>query len=209
MFINSLIPDTSSLKSVVDGKTAKQTVVKWKLNFDIDKLNSPASRNLYFDVVDAFDQISAIPLGEILDFTGDDSNTGEDILLGDILYLYDQILNFSSFGQGSIEKIFDHYIEVHPELPLKIAEIETQHDMGERQINADSKLLMAFMLRNASKHSNQKGIIKFSDKTQVDTNAALINLSYVESLANDYYYETDLIIEALRKNIIEINPICE
>lgn len=210
-FVDSLIPDTSGLKKKVKGEASAQVNLKWRLNFDIDQLNSPASRNLYFDVVDAFDQIAATPLGDIFNFQ--EGDYGQDILLGDILYLYDQILNFATFGQGSIEKVFDHYIENYPDLPLKIAQIETEHDLGERQMDIRPELLTAFVLRAASKYSSQQGIVEFghaleNQQSRVDTNVALINLSYVQELSNNYYYEAELLLDALRKNIIHINLNC-
>ena len=177
---------------------------KWKLNFNIDKLNSPASRNLYFDVVDAFDRISHVTLDEIFE----DIELGGKISLGDILYLYDQILNFSSIGQGSIEKIFDHYIVESPNLPLAISNIETEHDKGLRQMNISKEQFMAFILRNASKFSSEKGIVKFKGNTEIDTNVYLLPLQEVSTLANNYYYDAEKVISAFGKNLITINLVC-
>lgn len=206
-FVKALRPDTSGLKALSKGESTAKAKMKWVFNFDIDKLNSPASRNLYFDVVSGFDEIASTVTLE--DLFGDDVISGQDLKLGDILYLYDQILNFSSFGQGSLEKVFDHYIESNPELPLRIAEIETEHDKGIRQMNVSKEQLMAFILRSASKFSAANGIIEFKSGTsKIDTNVALLSLQEVKSIANDYYRDTELLLDAISKNLISVKPVC-
>lgn len=219
-FIQSIELDLDAIAVDKHGKlkVTGKSQISWKFNFDIDNLTDASSESKYQDVVGGFDELMRVKdangerfltLGDV--FPSANFKLGKDIKVGDILYLYDQILNFASFGQGSLDKAFDHYIQDSPEIPLKIAQIEVEHDKGLRQMNIDKHILMAQVLRNTVLHNKSvNGVVNFKDGVEpIDMKEViLLCVDQIKTSDNAHYRKCAKLLDAIRFNLIDISPIC-
>lgn len=211
-FLNSLKIDAKGLASKKKGKQTRTTPVRWVFNFDIDILSDPSHASKYYELVNGFDTL--VKDGEnwltLEDIFGEDVTKGQNIKIGDLFFLYDQVLNFASFGQGTIDKAFDHYVSDNPEIATKLAQIEIEADQGLRQIEIDPEILMAHILRGtAMHHPKLKGKLKTSSKKTIDVqNTLLLTLDKIKTNYSESYAKLAKVLDAFRLNLITIETIC-
>lgn len=167
---------------------------KYKFNFDIDTLSSVADQNKAFYINSGFAELGILTLEDVqklaskkiedfdLQFT-----LGNQIPVGELIYLYDKFCTTSALGVQSLDKAFELYLSIQLDknvqtIAYQIAKIIQEHDTGIRQdVPFNSNLFTAYCYANQVKRE-QSGYASFKDTEEIiDLNGKyLFNLREVE-----------------------------
>ena len=181
-------------------------------------LDDPSNSNKYYDVVGGFmealaptvsGEIQYLTLGQLF---GAKITNNPDVKVADLLYIYDQILSLSSFGQGTLDRAFDQYILANPELPVALSQIEKDLDAKRRPLDITDKQVMTSLLKDRAARNFWMGkkITFKEDKTTIDVDGLyLVTLDTPTVRSNDYYKYCELLLEAIQMNRITIQQFCK
>ena len=96
-------------------------------------LTDPTQTALYYNVLGAFNDLA-------------NKNTtlknvsGKDIKWGDILYMYNLVINKDRFGSDKMTKIFETYAMNENSMPYKLSQYYSRYDSGLYDKNIDESL---------------------------------------------------------------------
>jgi hypothetical protein len=134
---------------------------KYKFNFDIDTLSSVADQNKAFYINSGFAELGILTLEDVqklvskkiedfdLQFT-----LGNQIPIGELIYLYDKFCTTSALGVQSLDKAFELYLSTQLDkkvqtVAYQIAKIIQEHDTRIRQdVSFNSNLFTAYCYAN-------------------------------------------------------------
>ena len=146
------VKDNEFLRSIRLYQDNDTGQTKYVANFNIDQINSDYDTLKYQNFVGGFNRLLDIKLGTILQRTSQERNKGLDMTFGDLMYLYNLILNQDSIGQRSLTKIFDKYItDAAPEsLSQRLIEYYKLYDDDKKRIEPtleNKEKFLYFLLR--------------------------------------------------------------
>ena len=211
-FLQHIRPDFKRLRRGVE----TDYLPKYKFNFDVDTLSSISDQNKAFYINSGFAKLGVLTLEDVqnlaikkiedfdLQFT-----SGQNIPVGELLYLYDKFCTTSSVGVQSLDKAFELYLTTQfdqkiPTVAYQIAEIIQDHDNGIRQdIPFNSNLFTAYCYSNQIK-KEQSGYASFKDSEEIiDLNGKyLFNLQEIKQVKDSQLLLEKLILKLKQSEIV-------
>lgn len=206
-FLKYIRPDFKKLRK----KSKDLFLPRYEFNFDVDKLTSISDQNKAFYINKGFAEIGKLTLK---DLNIENLEIGNSLKIGELLYLYDKIVNLSSVGQGSLERAFELYSEQNLEkdtIAKQIAKIIQEHDLRIRpEIEFDPIKFTAFCYAQQIR-TKQKGIMTYNydwkakeGETYDISGIYLFNLQEVEHFKNTQIL-LDQFLDQYRRGNIEID----
>lgn len=101
----------------------------YKLSIDMRDLTNPTQNGLYYSLLGGFNQISELE-------TGLKNINGKDLKWGDLLFIYNAVVNKNKHGSNRMTKIFEKYITQTDKIGMSLSNLYAEYDNG-KSLNVD------------------------------------------------------------------------
>ena len=198
-----------NLQLVLDKKSTNREIFEKsksyiKLKINMKNLTNPSDINLYFEILNGFNVLSDqnSPIVNVY---------GKPIKWGELLYVYNLIVNKDKFGPNKLTKIFEDYMQKENSIAYKLAMHYSKFDSNKKDINIDPKnLFFALFGYNRIKTLNFQSLDKKGRTEKITvTDPDYTLLSKLNKNFEINNSEIDKIIFYLKNNSFKLDLNCD